>query len=70
MDTDRPHGSSNEWGEEHCDSPPGFAAGFFLADQACRLLMMKKAAGVCVQIAHDEAPVSWTISVREITRPS
>ncbi len=38
-----------------------------LADQTCRLLMMKKVAGVCVQIAHDEVPVSWNVSVRGIT---
>lgn len=37
-----------------------------MADQTCRLLMMKKVAGVCVQIAHDEVPVSSNVSVRGI----
>lgn len=49
---------SNECEEEDSDSLAGVWPPRILADQTCRLLMMKKVAGVCVQIAHDEVPVS------------
>lgn len=58
MNSERSLGSSNECEEEDSDSLAGVWPPRLLADQTCRLLMMKKVAGVCVQIAHDEVPVS------------
>lgn len=55
--------------EENSDSP-GSVAEAFSADQTWRLLMMKKVAGVCVQIADDEVPFSSNVYVRRITHRS
>lgn len=71
MNSERSLGWSNECEGEDSDSLAGVWRRRLLADRTCRLLMMTKVAGVCVcvQIAHDEVPVSWNVSVRGITHP-
>lgn len=58
-------GCSNACREDAAVSPAEVWLQRLLADQTCRLVMMRKVADVCVQIAYDEVLVFFKTSPSE-----